>query len=189
MRFLAWLGLALAALLSLSSTFAVQNARVTGGAVVPVTATDQALIALAPNQTASNDGNRAGTAYYENALTKTTLLLDFTKGLNGTAAYGFTPRNPSYASPSVFEYRRIFSVTNNSQVPQCVSVYVPGTSGPPELRLIQVDGIEVAGTKGVYANCRYLAAGATGWVTFRWEITRTAGLANTAFSVVVDAHP
>jgi hypothetical protein len=182
MRNLVVVALVLTALLSLTSTWALQSSTVGTGLQANVVTSDLALFSLTPGPTTIGSGNRAATA----SLVNGALVLDFRKSANSATGFRMTPTG--LLDPSVrnkYSYKGLFSVTNNSKSSHCISVYVQSQPGPAELSAIWLGGAKVAGSKGARLGCIDIAAGGTAWVDFDWIIGSTPTTA-AQFTVLVE---
>lgn len=184
MRTLIALAFVLAALLSLTNTWALQNTSVSSGMRVDVVGTDRALLSLSPGVTPAGNGNAAGTAY----LDAGTLKFNF----GSTAASGFrqTPTGLTAAQKNVYEFRGLFTVTNTSSTSKCVYVYVLPQPGPGDLTSITLNGSQVAGGGGAGGPtgtypCVTITSGQAAAVDMRWTIG-TASVSNKSFSIIVE---
>lgn len=178
--------LLLTLLLSLPSALAVRSAVVEAEAQIAVVSTGSALLSLTPGE---GTGNAAGTAHYRNSSTADSLVLDFTRGIGGGGGYGFPPNGLAYHDR--FRYRGLFLVTNRSDDPLCISVYVPG-GGVPDLAGIYLrpvgdsgTGTATAGGGGVPSLCATLPSGSSFEVDFWWEIASASDRAE-SFTIRVE---
>lgn len=190
MRLLVALAMFLTALLSLTSTLALQSGQVTSKQNITVTSTGSALLSLTPG---TGDGNAAQTAYI--SPTTGSLTLDFSRGRLNSPGYGFVANQAGASYKDLIKYKGLFQVTNQSRDTQCISVYVP-TATATDLEAIYVrtpsetatDGWKVAGAGGSRVSCRpTVNYGTTLLVDFWWRIgTTEAGVGSTSFNVWVE---
>lgn len=193
MRLAVALAMFLAALLSLTSTLALESGNITGRQTVNVSTTGSAMVALAPG---SGAGNAAATAYV--SPTTGSLVLDFTRGSGGASGYAFAANRAGATYKDLVKYKGLFTVTNNSAETRCIAVYVP-TGSAPDLDAIYIrtasevgtDGWKVAGTGGSQVSCRpTVTAGMQVLVDFWWRIgTGESGVGSASFDVWVEGKP
>ncbi|HYF94730.1 MAG TPA: hypothetical protein VD969_21155 [Symbiobacteriaceae bacterium] len=190
MRLMVALAMFLAAVLTLTSTLALESAQVTSGQTVTVTTTGSALLALTPG---TGDGNAASTAYVSG--TTGALVLDFTRGYGSGSGYAFAANRAGAAYKDLIKYKGLFKITNNSMDTQCISVYVPaGNAADLDAVYIRTageigtDGWKVAGTGGARVSCRpTVTAGTQVLVDFWWRIsTSESGVGSASFDVWVE---
>lgn len=176
MRSLAVGALCFLALLSLSSTWALQGGSISQGPAVSVTTTGNALLALEPGSTTAG-GNAAGVAYLTSSGD---LRLDFTRGYLLNEQYGFQATQPAGYN-STFTYRGLFHILNNSNENLKTCVYVPdAVPGANDISGIFVrawsdttgPGTQVAGSAGQKMACSttWLAPGARQYVDVAWSM-------------------
>lgn len=184
------LALLLAAVLSVTSTMAIETGSVTNKQTITVTSTNSALLALAP---ATGGGNTALTAYTQGG----SLILDFTRGRNQLSGYAFPANTQGATRKPIIKYRGLFTVTNQSQSPQCVAVYVPtGSPAPADLNGIylrtgaETNGLATGGAGGApTSSCRTLNPTQTFLVDVEWAISTTdLNVGSFSFNVRVEGQ-